>query len=180
LNVETPLRTAIYLSNKRLGLRAPQLSDADRASRWYDFAGDNVRDVVQELRRQESIPWGGNPVILLVAVDLASGEIAGGIRITRSNNRTSTLAITVPDDGADRDEILAGILGLVVPWLMEEVGLMSVVLEAPADDAGMIDAAVAAGMVEAVRRREHLVRPGWRVDLLQLERVNLEWGTYAG
>lgn len=118
-------------------------------------------------------------MILLVAIDLASGDFAGGIRITRSNNRTGTLALTVPDDPA-RGDILAGILGLVVPWLIREIGLMSVVLDAPADDSEMIRAAGAAGMVEAVRRREHLVRPTGRVDLLQFERVNLGWGQYAG
>ncbi len=39
---------------------------------------------------------------------------------------------------------------------------------------------LAAGMVEAVRWREHVLRGEKRIDLLQFERVNVEWGRYAG
>ena len=62
--------------------------------------------------------------------------------------------------------MLGDILTLVVPWLLEEIGLMTVVLETPADDDAMISAAEAGGMSIAVRRREHVVRPGGRVVVL--------------
>jgi RimJ/RimL family protein N-acetyltransferase len=178
--METPVTPAPYLSNDRLGLRGPLIEDAAQAQRWFQSGGGDVEETIRELRRLESIPWGGNPVILLVAMDLPSGEIAGGVRIVRSANRTGTLALTVPDMHPRRGDIVADILGLVVPWLVGEIGLMSVVLDAPSDDTGMIRAAEDAGMVEAVRRREHLARPAGRVDLLQFQRVNAEWGRYAG
>lgn len=107
-------------------------------------------------------------------------EVVGGIALTRFAGRTGTLDVRVPEGDAGRGEILADALAAVVPWAIGEVGLMAVVLQTPGDDVALVDAALATGMVEAARRREHVVRAGGRVDLLQLERVNTEWGRYAG
>jgi RimJ/RimL family protein N-acetyltransferase len=175
------LDPAPWLANDRIGLRAPELADVPHADRW--FIGDGPADgasVERQLRRRESIPWGGNPVLTLVAIDLRTGHIAGGIMATRSANRVAALQAHVPPGDPDRGTILRDILTLAVPWLLYEVGLMTAVLDTPADDSGMVEAALQAGMVEAVRRREHILRPGGRVDLLQLERVNRMWGQYAG
>jgi RimJ/RimL family protein N-acetyltransferase len=175
------LDPAPWLATNRIGLRAPELADVTDAERW--FIGDRPADgtsVERQLRRRESIPWGGNPVLTLVAIDLRTGRIAGGIMATRSSNRVAALHVQVPPGDPDRELILRDILALTVPWLLHEVGLMTVVLGTPADDTGMVEAALQAGMVEAVRRREHILRPGGRMDLLQLERVNRTWGHYAG
>lgn len=175
------LEPAPWLMGERVGLRAPLLDDAEHADRWY--IGEDAADegaVRRALQKRESIPWGGNPVITLVIMDLASREIAGGVMATRSANRTCRLEVRVPGDGVDRSCTMREALALVVPWLLHEVGLMTVVLDTPDDDEVLIEAAEAAGMVVAVRRREHVVRPHGRVDLLQLERVNREWGHHAG
>lgn len=166
---------------ERVGLRAPLLDDVEHADRWYigEDAGDEGA-VRRALQKRESIPWGGNPVITLVMIDLITGEIAGGVMVTRSANRTCRLDVLVPGDARDRAGTLRESLLLVVPWLLDEVGLMTVVIDTPADDDALIGAAKAAGLVEAVRRRSHVLRPRARVDLLQLERVNKEWGRYAG
>lgn len=175
------LEPARWLATDRVGLRAPELPDTDHADAWYIGERDpDPGSLERELRRRESIPWGGNPVITLVAVDLRDKRIAGGVVATRSANRMADVRVHVPNADPDRDLLLRDILGLAVPWLLHEVGLLTVVLGTPADDTGLVDAALAAGMVEAVRRREHVVRPGGRVDLLQLERVNWKWGGYAG
>ena len=176
--MEPILEPAPWLTGAHLGLRAPLLADADHAARWWP--GDEADDpeaVRSALRARETIPWGKNPVITLVAIDLASGEICGGVQATRSSSGTCAVEVMAPEHDAD---VLREMLQLVVPWLAEEVGVRSVLLEAAADDAALLAAAGVAGMVEAVRRREHLVRPGGRVDLLQLERVNREWGRHAG
>lgn len=179
--MEPILEPAPWLMGERIGLRAPLLDDAAVADRWYigEDAGDEGA-VRRGLQKRESIPWGGNPVITLVIIDLASREIAGGVMATRSGNRTCRLEVRVPGSPVDRAVTLREALALVVPWLLHEVGLMTVVLDTPADDEALVRAAEAAGMVEAVRRREHVVRPRGRVDLLQLEGVNMEWGRHAG
>jgi RimJ/RimL family protein N-acetyltransferase len=171
---------AAYLSDGVIGLRTPVVDDAVFAHRWYDGPAEHGRDEVEaELRRQESIPWGGNPVLRLIAVDLSAGESVAGVTVTRSSNRTSRLLVRCPE-GSGRAGLLERILAMVVEWLIQEVGLMTVVMQADADDTALIKAAESAGMRTAVRRREHLRRDGHRVDLLDLERVNLEWGRYAG
>lgn len=178
--MEPILVPAPWLTGEHVGLRAPLLDDVEHAERWY--IGEDVTDeatVRRALENRESIPWGGNPVITLVILDLESREITGGVMATRSANRVCRLELNVPDMRGGREATLRETLALVVPWLLDEVGVMSVVIETPADDGEMIRAAEAAGMVEAVRRREHLVRPTGRVDVLQMERVNLDWGRYA-
>ena len=84
------LPLARWLSNSRIGMRAPVLADARAATRWW--IGPQPHDeetIARELRKRESIPWGGNPVLTLVAVSHADGEIVGGVVVTRSANRTS-------------------------------------------------------------------------------------------
>lgn len=171
--------TAAWLSDEVIGLRAPLIEDAAEAERWYEERSVSGEDVENELRRQERIPWGRNPTIRLVAVELATGAILAGVVVERSANRTCRLTVTCID-GEERVTVLDHIFSLLVPWLFDEVGLMTAVLRVPADDAAMIRAAEAAGMRVAVRLRQQIRREGGRVDLLELERVNIDWGRYAG
>lgn len=179
--MEMILEPAPWLSDGQVGLRAPLVDDVRHAERWY-IGGDeaDLRAVRRALQRRESIPWGRNPVITLVIIDLRSGQIAGGVMATRSPTGPCSLEVKVLEDGPERADVLRGVLALVVPWLVDEVGVRTVVIDSAADDAALLGAATDAGMVEAVRRREHVVRPHGRVDLLQLERVNEEWGRHAG
>jgi hypothetical protein len=171
--------TAAWLSDEVIGLRAPLIDDAGEAERWYEGPSGSREDVEIELRRQERIPWGRNPTIRLIAVELATGSILAGVVVDRSANRTGRLTVTCLD-GEERATVLSRIFSLLLQWLFDEVGLMTAVLRVPADDAAMIRAAEAAGMRVAVRLREHIRRKGCRVDLLELERVNMDWGRYAG
>jgi hypothetical protein len=173
--------SAVFLRNQRLGLRAPLVSDAVDVDIWHPRPDTlSVDAAAQILNKGERIPWGGNPVIRLMAVRPGSGDMVAGAVVTRSANRTSTLVITCPDADPDRPAILLDLLGLLVPWLLQELGVMTVVLDTPEDDVAMVGAASAAGMRIVVRRREHILRPTGRVDRLQMERVNLDWGHYDG
>lgn len=172
--------TAIYLSNGSIGLRAPVMEDAAVATVWYEGPASHGQDEVEQfLRREQQIPWGGNPVIRLVACRIGAGDVVGGVVVVRSANRTSSITVTSPSDEPERPSTLEGVMSLVVPWLLDEVGVMTVVLETPTDDLAMIRAAEFAGMQVVVRRREHVRRDDGRVDLLLLERVNMDWGHYA-
>lgn len=178
---ETPLRpVAMYLRDARYGLRAPSLDDAGQASAWYEghvpISPDTARDLLAE---QETIPWGANPVIRLMVVELDTGDVIGGALVKRDDNRVSELTITVggPDwSGERRQQISAAVLRLLVPWVMQELALMTTRIDVPADETTLIDTARQLGMTEAVRLREHVARADGRVDLLMLELVNDAWG----
>ncbi len=72
----------------------------------------------------------------------------------------------------ESDALRAEVLGLVVPWLRDELELMTVTVDIAADDPAALAAATALGMVLGVRLREHVARPAGRVDLLQFQALN--------
>lgn len=171
---------AVYLRDGDIGLRAPVPEDAEQAGAWYEGAfpisPERARDLLTE---QETIPWGNNPTIRLIAVDLPSGTVVGGVLVERDDNRVSKIRITVggPNPSAeDSQRMHAALLRLVVPWVMGELNMMTAVIDIPSDETILIDAARGIGMVEAVRLREHIARPLGRVDLLMLELVDSRWG----
>lgn len=171
------LPPAIYLRGELVGLRAPLRADAGDASVWYEGDPPLLPEAAESLLvAGERIPWGNNPTIRLMIVALDSGEIMGGLLVHRSANRTSQLTLTVGERVPQRAQVQAEVLRMVVPWLLNEVGLMTVSIRIPADETSMLNAAEGAGMRTAVRLREYVVRPGGRVDLLTMECVNAEWG----
>lgn len=170
-----------YLRDERFGLRAPNLDDADSACAWYEgpfpLSSETARNLLAE---QETIPWGANPTIRLMVVDLATSTVVGGALVERTDNRVSDLRITVGGPELSHEEhqrMRAAVLGLVAPWVMNELDLMTTRIDVPADEAILIDAAIQLGMLEAARLREHVARPTERVDLLMLELVDRDWGS---
>ncbi len=181
LDNETPSwPIAIYLRDERFGLRAPNLDDAEYASAWYEgpfpLSSESARTLLAE---QETTPWGANPTIRLMVVELATSGVVGGALVEREDNRVSELRITVGGPELSHDErqrMRAAILGLLAPWVMGELDLMTTRIDVPVDETILIDAASRLGMVEAARLREHVARRQGRVDLLMLELVNRDWG----
>jgi hypothetical protein len=171
---------ATYLRDDRYGLRAPVPDDAEIAGLWYEGAFPLSADAARAmLREQETVAWGGNPVIRLIAVELATGTVVGGALVERQDIRVGKLLVTAggPDRAGDAAQRLrAALLRLLVPWVMTELNMMTAVIDVPADETIVIDAAGALGLVEVARLREHIARPAGRVDLLMLERVNRRWG----
>ena len=171
---------AVYLQDGEVGLRAPVPEDAEQAGAWYEGAfpisPENARELLTE---QETTPWGNNPTVRLMAVDLGTGTLTGGVLVERDDNRVSKIRITVggPDpSGEAAQRTRAALLRLLVPWVMGELNMMTTVIDVPADETILIEAAHGIGMAEAVRLREHIARPAGRVDLLMLELVNTGWG----
>lgn len=171
---------ATYLRDDRHGLRAPVAEDATFADAWYEGAFPISAETARAmLLEQESIAWGANPVIRLVAVELGTGAIVGGAIVERQDTRVGKLQVTTggPDRAGERAQRLrAALLRLLVPWVMGELNMMTAVIDVPADETHLIDAARDVGLVEVARLREHIARPDGRVDLLMLERVNRRWG----
>lgn len=171
---------AVYLRDDRYGLRAVVPEDAAHASAWWEGAFPISPEAAGKLLAEnETIPWGNNPTIRLVVVELETGAVAGGALVERTDNRVSKLVITAgsPDrSGETAQRVRAAVLRLLLPWVMGELDLMTAVIDVPADEAIVIDAARELGMAEAARLRGHVLRPSGQVDLLMLERVNREWG----
>lgn len=171
------LRPAIYLRGELAGLRAPLRADAGTADVWYEGPVPLLPEAAESmLVASERVPWGNNPVIRLMIVALDSSETLGSVLIHRSADRTSRLTLTVGERVPMRAQVEGEALGLVVSWLLNEIGVMTVTIRVPADEMSMLAAAEAAGMRTAVRLREHVARPGGRVDVLTMERVNEGWG----
>lgn len=171
------LPPAVWLRGDLIGLRAPVRSDAGEVDAWY--AGDPplTPDAAEALLvAGERIPWGNNPVVRLMIVGLVEGSVLGSVVVYRSQSRTSRVELVLGSRIEDRGEIQHEVLELVVPWLLGELGLMTVKIRIPADDTSLIAAAGQAGMRQAVRLREAIARPTGRVDLLMFERVNPQWG----
>jgi hypothetical protein len=169
-----------FLRDERYGLRAPVPEDAECAGAWYEGTFPIVAETAGKLlAEQETIAWGGNPLIRLMVVELATGKVVGGVLIERQNDRVGKLQVTAggPDrSGEDVQRFRASVLRLLVPWVMGELNMMVAVIDVPADEAIVIEAAGELGMYEVVRLREHVARGAKRVDLLTLERVSRRWG----
>ncbi len=177
---DTAWPVAMYLRDERYGLRAPVPEDAAISGAWYEGAFPITVDTARALLlEQETIPWGANPVVRLIVIELATGVVAGGAIVERQNNRVGKLQVIAggPDRAGEAAQRLrAAVLRLLVPWAMGELSLMTAVIDVPADETIVIAAAREVGLVEVARLREHIARPDGRVDLLMLERVNREWG----
>lgn len=177
---ETPWPIAVYLQDGRYGLRAPVPEDAEHAWAWYEGAFPISSETAREyLVEQESIPWGGNPTVRLVIIDLGTDAVVGGALVERQNNRVGKLKIVAgrPEPSSEAaQQLRAAVLRMLIPWMMGELNLMTAVLDVPSDETVVIAAAHELGLVEVVRLREHIARPSGRVDLLMLELVNRRWG----
>ncbi len=164
-----------YLSGERIGFRAPVLADAAAAVRWLPGPFPHYTVQTEQLLREgETAPWGNAAIVRLVAVERESGDIVGGAEIERQENRTAWIRLTFAPVYAkpERESLHAEALGILVPWLRDELELMRITTAVGDDEPAIKAAAEALGMTETVRLRAHLARPDGRVDLLWYQALN--------
>ncbi|CAA9555396.1 MAG: hypothetical protein AVDCRST_MAG49-2870 [uncultured Thermomicrobiales bacterium] len=188
-----------YLTGERIYLRAMLASDAEQATAWscgpFPINASRAEAVLKETHRQA---WGGADPLHLAIVRLpAAGardggagpehedpaeEIVGGAELAEPRGRRGRLALRfAPSLSADEaDSLRAEALGIVVPWARDELELMTVTIQIPADGRATIAAADALGMIRAVRLREAVLRPGHRVDLFYYQALNPRWAVGPG
>ncbi len=168
-----------YLSTEGLAIRAMVAGDARTAARWFPGPFPVGAEAAGRwLTAQHRMsPWDDPAHLWLVIVRPATGgvgndqspdDVVGSVRVGSPRARTPTVTVHVapaltPDDA---DRIQAGVIRVVVAWLRDELGAMVVTLGIGSDQPGSIAAAEGLGMVRAARLREHLARPGRRVDLI--------------
>lgn len=176
------LPVAVWLTGRVVGLRAPVRADAGEVNAWYDgMPPITPDDAEQMLVSEERVPWGNNPVLRLMILRLGTDHVIGSVVLRRRQGRTSRLEIVL--NGIHDEEcapVEHDVLCVVVPWIVGELGMMTVTMRVAADDRTVIEAAESAGMREVVRFREAIVRPEGRVDMLILERFARAWGRPAG
>ena len=166
-----------YLTGMLVGLRALTLADAAQAGAWARGPlAMNATRAEAFLKDAHTDPW--NPRRRYLAmVRVEDGEIVGGAAVAGAHARTGQLDVWAAPwlDPAERDRLCADAVRIAVPWLRDENELMTVTLAVPADAAETIRAAEDLGMVHGATLREHVARPGGRVDLLEYQALNPGW-----
>ncbi len=164
-----------YLTGDRVYLRPLLAGDAEQASAWFEspFPINSTR-AADFLKEAHTRAWGEADPLYLAVVRLADETIVAGTRVSGHSGRLGRARVhTAPWLSREEAEALsAEILGLIVPWLRDELELMTVTIDIAADEPASVAAATALGMVLGVRLREHVVRPDGRVDLLQFQALN--------
>jgi RimJ/RimL family protein N-acetyltransferase len=164
---------AVFLTGERAYLRAHLASDKEHAAAWHasPFPIDAARaeDLLKDAHK-ELVP----DTKLFAICRVATDEIVGGARAWTSP-RHADLSFHMAAWLDDADELRAEALGLLVRWLRDEVEMLTVTAALAADQPATIAAAEALGMLLGVRLREHIARPGRRVDLLNYQALNPRW-----
>ncbi len=171
-----------YLSTERLTLRAMVAGDAAIATSWFPApfpvsAGQAGRWLTDAHR---SSPW-DDPATLWLAIvrhesdgDRSSDGVVGAVRLLHPRARASELSVHLAPHltPGEADALQAKVVRLVVPWGRDELEAMVLTLSIGSDQPVSIAAAEGLGMIQAVRLREHLARPGRRADLLWYQALN--------
>jgi hypothetical protein len=164
---------AIYLTGERIYLRAMQLSDKDYAAAWFSSLYPiNATRAEAFLKDELKDPYSRTQHLAVILKE--TDEIAGGLT-SRTNGRKAVLSFTAAPWAADADRLRADTLRLAIPWMRDEASMLSVIIAMPADETASIAVADELGMRLAVRLREHLARPGHRVDLLLYQVLGPIW-----
>lgn len=164
-----------YLTGDRIYLRPLLTGDADQATAWFESSFPiNSTRAAAFLKEAHTRAWGEAPTLHLAVVRLADEVVVGGATVEGHTGPHGQVRIrSAPWMSPEEAEALrADMLKLVIPWLRDELELLTVTVDIAADERASIAAATALGMVLGVRLREHLVRPGGRVDILRFQALN--------
>ena len=164
---------AIYLTGERIYLRALQLSDKDHAAAWFNSPYPiNATRAEAFLKDELKDPYSRTQHLAIV--HRASDEIAGRLTVW-TNGRKAVISFTAAPWIPDGDRLLADTLRITIPWLRDEASMLSINIAVPADQVESIAAAAELGMHMGVRLRDHVARPGYRVDKLLYQALGPIW-----
>ena len=161
-----------YLATDHYALRPLTADDAATASAWlpspFPVGPAAAARWLEEHHRWS--PW-DDPAELWLAVErIGDGRetvVLGSVRVLSPRGRTvDAIAHLDPSlPPAAQDAALAGVVTIVVPWVMGELEAWSLTVPIPDDRPAARAAAGQLGLVPTVRLREALARPGGRSGL---------------
>jgi RimJ/RimL family protein N-acetyltransferase len=164
----------VYLTGEQVTVRPMVATDKECAAAW--FAGPfpiNATRAETWLAEEQVNAWERWAQHYAI-VRLADDAVVGGATLS-SDWRKGTLLLHMAPWLSDADTLRAEALRLLVRWVREDIELMTVVTHIAADEAETIAAAEAIGMTADGRLREHIARPGHRVDLLLYQALFAPW-----
>lgn len=171
-----------YLLGSQLYLRAPQESDFARsvAVRRSPFP-TSARQTETELREALAMDERARR-IRLIACRTSDDEPVGLAHIDEGENWPAALVSlhAAPWPRSEEQRVKAEMLRLLAPWLMEERGAISVVVDFASDEAEPLAAADALGLRPAYIVREALWRDGVRRDQVFVQRLHPVWREKLG
>lgn len=150
-----------------------QESDKDYSSSWFDapFPADASR--AETFIKDENKGPEARKKQLIIALN-SDDTIVGRLTMW-VNGRIADIWFQMDPVRDDNDTLQAEVLGLVIPWLVDEASLLCVTFSVPADESETIAAAESLGMVPSVRLREQIARPGYRVDEIFYQALGTAW-----
>ena len=164
---------AIYLTGEMIYLRAFVLDDKACAQSWFPgpFPVDATRAEAW-LKDEHKTPWARTKHYALCRLD--GDAIVGSAKVWsdfRHASATFQMAPALPD----ADELRGDAIRVMTRWLRDEGEHLTVTFALASDEQASIAAAEAAGCIETARFREHIARPGHRVDKVYVQALNPRW-----
>ncbi len=167
-----------YLSSDTLTLRPMQSQDAAASVgwQWSPFPVSPPRAATL-LTEMHTAAWGQQAPLTLAIVERHNQDIVGAVEISNPRARTAAISIraALTLGLTDADSLGANVIPILIPWLRDELEMMSITLPLAADQTASTMAAEAQQMTMAARLREHIGRPGIRVDLLLYQLLGAPW-----
>jgi hypothetical protein len=170
----------VYLTGDDFYLRPMVLDDKDHAVSWFNspipIGADAAETVLKEAHKNG---WDEPDEMYLGVVRTSDDVLIGSAIIKNQARRTAWLSIRSAPMIDDGERLRAKVLELVVPWLRDELEILVVRFDIPADESLMLKMAEKLEMRPAIRMREWIARPGHRVDLLGYQALNPKIGVEA-
>lgn len=164
---------AIYLTGDRIYLRALQLSDKEHAAAWFaSLYPINATRAEAFLKDELKDPYSRTQHLAIILKE--TEEITGGLTIW-TNGRKAVLSFRAAPWITDADRLRTDTMRLVIPWMRDEASMLSVNIAVPSDETESIAVAEELGLRLGVRLREHIARPGHRVDKLIYQALGPMW-----
>lgn len=160
---------AAWLTGERVYVRAMLPSDKDAAVAWFPGPFPVTPARAEEfLKESITSPWQERQYFVIVRKD--SERVVGGLTFGSWGGHGRIRLKAAPVIGNQAD--LADAMRVLVPWVREEMQLITTTFELAADETELVATAEETGLVLGARMREFVARAGHRVDLLLYQALN--------
>lgn len=161
---------AVFLSGERVYIRAYVEQDKEVTAAWAGTPFPVGAPRGEKLLKDWHTEWWPRTRHYALC-DATSDDVVGGVTIG-IRNLVGEFIVTIARWRDDADELRAEAFKLIVPWLSEEWGLVSVQAHMASNEPACKAAAIEIGMSHQVTLREAFTRPGGsRVDHLIFQKL---------